>query len=383
MDRALIQSGVVFEYEQSDNWINKGLFRLKDNFYHSYSSRGIHLENSSEYHLVVQNHFISIEDFLNKYNLSLGSEIVDIFEQIEDYYSYILKPDGFLPTIGDSSRKKINNKNKKYTSLLDLDAGIAILQSKNNSNPKRSTWMSFVCGYSTLTHKHLDDLSITLFYNGDDIFVDSGKHSYGSSPARGYVRSAKAHNTIVINDKNYKLPKPKIAKDKITITDYASNQIYYFVKGRNFAYEGVSIERSLIFFKPDVCIILDRIMNGQSQKVSQIFNLGPSTSVIQKDINHTIIKAPNSHIHIEQLNGADELVVHKGNKDKPYAVISEQFSKLTETHQLEYIVNGDKVFFLTVIRMGKDNDRVSNIQFDTMSNILALEVDGKSISIVM
>ncbi|MBS4204788.1 heparinase II/III family protein [Lederbergia citrea] len=106
MDRALIQSGVVFNYQKSDNWINKGLFRLKDNFYHSYSSRGIHLENSPEYHLVVQNLFISIEDFLLKYNLSLGSEIVDKFEQIEDYYSYILKPDGFLPLIGDSSRKK-------------------------------------------------------------------------------------------------------------------------------------------------------------------------------------------------------------------------------------------------------------------------------------
>lgn len=383
MDRALIQLGIVYKYTESKNLINKGLYRLKDNFYNNYSSRGVHLENSPEYHSVVEKLFISIEDFLNKYDLTLGQDIIGKYGLIEDYYKYIVKPDGFLPTIGDSSKKKFNNVKKVYSSICDIDAGISILQSENALNPKDSTWLSFVCGYSTLTHKHVDDLSITLFYNGDDIFVDSGKHSYGSSPARKYVRSAKAHNTVVVNDKNYKLPDPIAAKKMISITDFTTNNIYDFVKGKNLSYEGVQIERSLLFLKPDICIILDKMVSKKKNKYSQLFTLGTDISVIQSNTNHTIIKAPNSEIHIEQMNKVEKAIVHKGNKNTPYAVISEKFSQLTETNQLEFIQRGEYSFFLTVIKMGAGKERISNIKFDSIKSVLSFELDSSPFSFVI
>ncbi|WP_226618608.1 heparinase II/III family protein [Cytobacillus firmus] len=383
MDRSLIQLGVVFNYSESKNWINKGLFRLKDNFYNSYSSRGIHLENSPEYHLVVQKLFLSIEEFLNKYDLTLGQEIIDKFELIEEYYSFIVKPDGYLPMIGDSSKKKININQKNFKSLVDFDAGISILQSENYNTPNKSTWMSFICGYSTLTHKHIDDLSITLFYNGDDIFVDSGKHSYGSSPARGYVRSAQAHNTVVVNSRNYKLPDPNLAREKIRITDYSSNEIYDLVKGKNNAYEDTSINRTILFLKPDVCIILDQVNSEKNQTYSQHFTLGPKMSILKSNVKKTILKGPNSEVVIEQLNGANKLIVHEGDNNKPFAVISEQFSKLTETKQLQYISKSDHLYFLTAIKMGEGNNRVTDIEFNDKNRILKLKIDGEFLSIVM
>ncbi|WP_062108567.1 alginate lyase family protein [Bacillus niameyensis] len=383
MDRALIQAGVVFNYPNADNWKNKGLFRLKDNFYSSYSSKGVHLENSPEYHLVVERLFHSIEDFLNKYDLTLGKEIIGKFKLIAEYYSFILKPDGYLPMIGDSSHKKLNRKEKKYTSFFDLEAGISILQAKNNQSPINSTWLSFVCGYSTLTHKHFDDLSINLFYNGHDIFVDSGKHSYGSSPERGYVRSARAHNTIVINNKNYVHPDPEVVKDRISITAFSSNRTYDYVKGINLGYEGTSIERAICFIKPNVLIILDKVSSKTVQKCSQFFTLSPKVKIVKEGINHTVLKSQNDEVHIEQLIAPDKLTIHKGNTEKPNAVVSETFSKLSKTHKLEYMAKNNKVHFLTLIRLGKETTRVTDIHFELENSQLSLNIDGNYFSFVM
>lgn len=382
MDRALIQAGMIFEITPLKPYVEKGLLRIQDNFYHSFSRNGTHLENSPEYHKVVRDLFLDVEKFLQSHNLTLGEDIIQLLNHSHLYYEYISKPDGFLPLLGDTKKMKSPTKQKRYDSFIDVDAGIAISQDLNKTNPKNSTWISFIAGYSTLTHKHYDDLSFTLFHNGDDIFIDSGKHSYGGSTIRRYIRSIAAHNTIGINNKNYSLLDPLDAINKICITDFTSNYLYDFIKGINLGYKDVTITRSLVHIKSDTILVLDKISGIKENVISQTFNLAPEVTIINKDKNCTVLKSNNTTIKIEQLNGTSKLNIKTGNVEKPEAIISEKYGKTINITQLEYMKKSKQDFFLTAITLN-ETSKVENIQFNELTNLLSFEFNSLPINIIV
>ena len=52
-----------------------------------------------------------------------------------------------------------------------------------------------------LGHAHCDMLSYEMTVQGRRVIVDSGTHGYADSPYREYCRSTRAHNTVVVNEK--------------------------------------------------------------------------------------------------------------------------------------------------------------------------------------
>lgn len=382
MDRALLQAGMIFDIEPSLPYVEKALHRIKDNFKHSFSVKSTHLENSPEYHKVVQDLFFDVEDFLQCFDLTLGEEIIHRLTNTNKYYRYITKPNGKLPLLGDTKGMNSPIKVKSYDSFIDSEAGIAILQNKQKDSPENSTWLSFIAGYSTLTHKHYDDLSFTLYANGEDIFVDSGKHSYGGSPIRKYIRSSIAHNTISINNRNYSLLDPLEANGKIGITDFTTNDFYSFVKGINMGYKDTKITRSIIHIKSGTIIILDKIKSNRIVNISQIFNLAPHISKTNGDKLNLTIKSKNNDIIIEQLNSANSLIVHNGNPDQPKAIISEKYGKTINIKQLEYTKKAKEDFFLTVITFNPQS-KVDNIQFNEHNNLLSFNLKDFPVNLII
>lgn len=353
MDRALILLGILLEHPDASRWIEKGIWRLKDTFYYSFSYNGVHLENSPEYHRIVYNLYFSTETFLNQNNLSLGEDLLNILSKSEKYFLMLSKPDGSLPMIGDSGKLFINNQMKKFESFYDQTAGISILQSKNNDNEELSSWISFVCGYGTTTHKHFDDLSFTLFYKGKDIFVDSGKYGYGKSKIRSYIVSPSAHNTLCLRGKRYNLDKTKDDFKKIYTSCFSTNNKVDIVKGINMGYDGVKLERTLIFIKPDILIVLDYFNSDITNSIAQIFNLAPHINIVDNSSKKVIIKSDDEFIEIEQLLPTNILEVHQGSEDVPRALIAEKFGNVIKTNQLEYIAEKKEGYLLTAIKMGE------------------------------
>lgn len=382
MDRALLQAGMIFDIVPSFPYVEKALYRIKDNFNYSFSSKSTHLENSPEYHKVVQDLFFDVEKFLQSLGLTLGEDIINRLNNTNKYYKYITKPNGQLPMIGDTKKMKSPVHEKSYNSFIDTEAGIAILQYKHKETPIKSPWLSFIAGYSTLTHKHYDDLSFTLFTGGEDIFVDSGKHSYGGSPIRRYMRSSIAHNTISINNRNYSLPDPLSANESIKITDFTTNKLYSFVKGINLGYKDTKITRSILFINSGTIILLDKIKSNRNVNISQNFNLAPHIKKVQGDKNKISIKTSNNLITIEQLNSTDVLNIHSGDSEIPRAIISEKYGKTIAIKQLEYTKKAKEDFFLTVITLNKTS-KVDNIKFNSSSNLLSFELDSLPFNLII
>lgn len=164
-DRSLLALTVFLEdFPEKNKWFEKGKFRIREAFSRDFSYQGVHLENSPAYHRMVKIMFERIYNFLTNHNLTLGDDFGDKLKMTDEYLKYITKPNGLFPTIGDTALAKTNVQ-RANSSFHDAEAGITIMQSKSK-NDLDSTWLSFICGYGSRTHKHKDDLSLNLYYKG-------------------------------------------------------------------------------------------------------------------------------------------------------------------------------------------------------------------------
>jgi Heparinase II/III-like protein/Heparinase II/III N-terminus len=377
MDRSLILLGITLNHPLAKNWIEKGIWRLKDTFNYSYSPLGVHLENSPDYHSIVRTLFKTIEDFLNKNNLSLGDEVNNHLKLSDEYFKYLVKPDGYLPIIGDTELKYYGTKYKNYDSFHDQNAGISLLQAKDEEKPEHSTWISFVSGFGTITHKHHDDLSFNLHYMGNDIFVDSGKYNYGSSLIRGYMKSPRAHNSLAVKGKKYDFITGN-EHNAYTKSFYSSNKMD-IVQGINKGYQNVYFVRSLIFLKPNIIILLDENMTNASKNISQYFNLASHIDITAKEINKVTLTSKKEPIEIEQILPIDNTFVHKAETNPPQAIISEKFNEIIETQQIEFnkrAVSGEN--FLTVIKLGEEAiNCFENVEFDRVNRKIHISIKNE------
>src|SRR5699024_5047740 len=179
MDRSLMILGYVFE---DNSLLLKGKTRAVNTFWYSFSSQGIHLENSPQYHSMVVRMYNEIENYLAQKDDSLGEHITNYLYMAKSYIPIITKTDKYQRNIGDSSHIR-QNRQKVYKNIFDKEAGIAVLQYEK----PYQLYTTFIAGYSSRVHKHNDDLSITLNYKLKDFLVDPGKYSYTSNDIRKYI----------------------------------------------------------------------------------------------------------------------------------------------------------------------------------------------------
>lgn len=383
VDRSLLVLSVFLNnHVESPRWFEKGKLRVRDAFLRDFSFQGVHLENSPAYHKMVKNMFEKIQGFLVEHNLTLGDDISEKLKMTRNYLKYILKPNGYLPTIGDTALGKLNVK-KNFNSFHDPEAGITVMQSKNK-NDIDSTWLSFICGYGSKTHKHRDDLSINLYYKGEDILVDSGQYNYDLyDKYRQYILSPQSHSTIIQKNKNYKIKPPHENKELIKTVNYTSNSLYDYVKGIHKGYDGFSLERSIIFFKPDIIFIYDKIISDEVRIFQQNYNLAPHIEVVSKNREKVVCNSSNSRIVFKQFIKTGQIQQFNGDRETPRAVISEKFGKIIDNTQIVFSTKGSNVKFLTAILLDKGEKKLESVSVNEDNDVLKITIKGQEYSLVI
>ena len=274
VDRGLMMLGYVVN---DDHLFNKGYYRVIDTFWHSFSYRGGHLENSPEYHNMVLRMYKNIEKYLNEHNDSLGEDVVKHMNEADRYLDIILKPNKRLPAVGDSGHTSLPSRKPLWQNFIDEEAGIAIIKNKGN----KQVYLSFICGFSTITHKHFDDLSFSLNVDGIDFFVDAGKFDYSKSKIRKYVVTPKAHSSFQVENKFYQKKKDNKYTKKIWFEKFFDHNDFIIIKGRNDGFEGeVKLFRTIIFLKKyEQFIILDQGLSNSEKTYISNFNLQHQVSM--------------------------------------------------------------------------------------------------------
>src|SRR3712207_3145144 len=109
--------------------------------------------------------------------------------------AWMLQPGDRMSQIGDTHHKRVRDPGPAP------GPGMRFLP--------RSGWAMVKAGEShlitsaahvTRAHKHADELSFELCERGERVIADTGKFSYGEDHwLRGYVLSARAHSTLVVD----------------------------------------------------------------------------------------------------------------------------------------------------------------------------------------
>lgn len=201
MDRALLNIFVQFrdidvsrwiDEVNSKPWLDKALSRLNVMIGKTFDSNGCCTENSPSYHMLNLSLFGSIDAFLRKHGIENDS-FNSILKKALDVANFLIHEDGSLPLIGDSEKKASvyvsESLNKgKYGIGYFPQSGFSVIK-------EEGFYLSFKCGGSSFSHRHIDDTSVTLRVDGLDFICDAGMYNYDSSnKLRRYFVSHNAHS---------------------------------------------------------------------------------------------------------------------------------------------------------------------------------------------
>jgi hypothetical protein len=246
-DIALIAAGVALSsLPCASRWLNRAIERLTDQFnkliIHD-APFSIFVENSIGYHHGVQ-HLVDLASELVQLSDS-ESAIPETAYQLSAWSGFLRYPDLRTPSQGDTFRKPnpaapgdpINRGNpyaQPSNTVLPV-AGYAVVKGNHDSIP------FMLCMFATSlskTHKHEDDLSITLFFDGIEWLLDPSFYSHDyTEEIPAFLRSARAHNRIVIDELKHAITPGSTRL--LPLSDEGS------VTGESDAYEGVRLTRSI------------------------------------------------------------------------------------------------------------------------------------------
>lgn len=378
-NQALIEFTAFFNnFEISNEWFKIAIKRLMIRMNEDFSESGVHKEHSPSYHIRVLELFMSIISFMEYYKLEYPQKMKEKFKLIQDYVVTLSLDDGSIPLLGDSgtgnvlnlfSGKRLESDKLKqlvnegsHLNVLDRkfyeykDAGVIIYRNDIEKDRKKLYWI-FTSAFHSLIHKHSDDLSITLLYDGVDYLVDGGKYNYQEkNNYRKYFRSTRAHNTITVDGKSYDLSVDNIGKAKIISTE--ANESYSLVCGKHTLYNGVIIYRYLTQINNGALIIHDKIYSKAKHEYTQTFNLGENISIIsEKDNSFTLKNNINeSFISIKQYLNYDSFSIDKGNEENIRGWQSKDFNKKIPINHVEFIKKGKSIEFLTILNFSDCNN---------------------------
>lgn len=360
MDRSLMLIGLLLK---NDRYFETGYYRSIDTFWRSFSKQGLHLENSPDYHNMVIKMYKEMESILNKFDKSYGELINKLLIKAQSLSGQIALHNDTFPVIGDTNNH-VNIDKNNYENLVDYESGFSVLQN-------RDMYIGFISGYSTVTYKHHDDLSIVLMFKGEMILEDAGKYNYSSDNIRKYMLSVNAHSNIHVNNEDYPLDDKNILNGTVKILNHFSNSKYSLVKGQNLSYDNVELYRTVIFVDAEnTVIILDDIFTQEKVKITHNFNLHHDVSVDKYDSDGILLTNRASLQFREVVTNQKLEIINNKNSDE-YVFNSIGLNKKIETKQLrlneEVYGSSQKIFILC------ESDK--KIEATIYNDILELEID--------
>ncbi|MGP5224009.1 heparinase II/III domain-containing protein [Psychrobacter aquimaris] len=269
--RVLMLLGLILDNKV---WVDTSILRLNDELDFSFTSEGVHKENSPGYHQFVFKIFLSIiEEFPSYVLKDLGPKFNDIASKALTYITYILRPDKNLPIIGDTELKPTSDAYRNYFSgtieyenfLYSLTQGKrGTVPLKNNMvYPKsgyaifRNNWgnekdftdsmhLIFKAGCSSQYHHQQDENNFVLYAFGEDWIIDSGLYNYiNKDPIRHYARRRQAHNIPVISNTSYVHTDFNHRVNNWSIYDYSEDNYRPYVSAENTVLQDIRHSRKI------------------------------------------------------------------------------------------------------------------------------------------
>lgn len=147
------------------------------------------------------------------------------------------------------------------------------------------SYLFFKNGFIGSGHGHCDLLHMEIISKGVPILTDSGRYTYrADTPERQRFKAAKAHNTFLVDEKEFIIQDGSWDNTKLATTikrPVLLNQEVCYLQGAHLGYmnDGVFVNRKIIYIKPNIWIITDESFTRMEHSYQQYFHFA-SGSVI-------------------------------------------------------------------------------------------------------
>ena len=237
----------VFDSQSSfgERVYEKATDRLEDQFNNLVcrdSGYAVFVENSSGYHKGIER-LVRFAGDLCKLS-GRESSIPLIANELSSWTRFFQYPNGMAPTTGDTIRQAAENfssENKDSDSNAHLTvlskAGYGVIKGSANGS---AYMISMISSSLVDTHKHEDNLSITLWFAGVEWLSDPGfiSHEYEEENNK-FLRSSKAHNCIYLEGPDYS------KEPGLSIISGNLFEDSIVLKGEHSCYSGFTVKRNL------------------------------------------------------------------------------------------------------------------------------------------
>ncbi|MGG3682495.1 alginate lyase family protein [Aeribacillus sp. FSL K6-3256] len=376
-DEALLAFSEYFkEYQDALYYQLLAQKRLKNYFDYIISAEGVHLEHSPIYHQIIAQSVLNYYKYFNNVgNTTISNYLLNKFNSMFNFSTFIIKPDGFFPAIGDTQYNlkpdtNIWKSNEWYqfaasagkkgkphpkTDMVFKKSGYAIFRDSWNKGTD-STYVLFTAAYHTGYHKHSDDLNMWIYSKGTDIIVEAGPNGYDYHNAfTEYGYSSFAHNTLIVNDKG--LPRHDSQYKKVYIESYQLDKNKAKVRGVNERYKNVKHIRDIQYDKLNQMIeVNDTIQSSVRNNYKLLWHMAEGIEVELEKIHNNaykvyLFKNENKIATIEVTSESKiELNIVKGQKNPQYL-------------GWKLLINGNNIPINTLVISTNDDTTKINTKF--------------------
>ena len=377
----LLQISFAFpKLKNNELFRTTGIERLNKQLEFYINSEGVVLEHSPGYHrdgiLLLSQAF----RILTKLNHPIPNRWKDKYEKALTVYSQLVRPDGSLPMIGDTGSGKTGidmqicqfDDNNRCIALVNrsdwapsLDPSlypVAGLASWWTSSPGKKidytdlsqtviTWANFM-GHA---HKHADELSLTLWDDGNDWWTNIGYYPYGKKFRANAISWEGSNAPHLIGES-------KDSERAVELNSYYNSKDLDFIDlTRKGVVNNLIVNRQVFQIKEKkIWGVLDFYRFDQGETVRTIWTSIPEINIIHnKEMNCFTLNKPDKDIilqkHIRFSEGG-KVNVYRGSVD-PFAgwVIEKTAPAITIEH------SNKKSWALVVWKINKkgsfDNDK--------------------------
>ncbi|WP_374408325.1 heparinase II/III family protein [Pelagerythrobacter sp.] len=344
--RVLLLLGTVLEHDQALQWQGVAIRRIASELRFSFTTEGVHVENSPAYHIFVFKVFLSI---INDYRNVISDDFIENFDSLSSkaliFITHILRPDGALPPIGDTEQlpttdvyggvfgDKLEYQHLLYALTQGRDgsvpsdvnqiyprSGYAIFRDRWHSRKayRQACHLIVKVGCSSRYHHQQDEGHISLYAGGEDWLIDSGLYNYDNTDAvRKYMRGRRGHNVPIVSHASYgKEFEHRLSAWKVT--EYSTDELNPYLTMKLNILQPINHERRVDFDAAKKIVnVFDSISADDNKDRDIILQWHfPKNKLIQISGHKVIIASSKNNRMVIEFKGdvPDNLSVERGRK---------------------------------------------------------------------